>query len=74
MSVPRVLAHARENRMSAGDTRKMRAWATSAQCNRRFEEGQLRRLLTDAGLESLILEQRLGGMVWFWRGTVPARA
>ncbi len=74
MSVPRVLAHAREHRMSAGDTRKMMAWATSAQCNRRFDEGQLRRLLTDAGLESLTLEQRLGGMVWFWRGTVPARA
>ncbi|MFZ3333130.1 MAG: class I SAM-dependent methyltransferase [Candidatus Acidiferrales bacterium] len=74
MSVSRVLAHARENRMSAGDTRKLMAWATSAQCNRRFEEGQLRRLLTDAGLESLTLEQRLGGMVWFWRGTAPARA
>ncbi|MFZ0583964.1 MAG: class I SAM-dependent methyltransferase [Candidatus Acidiferrales bacterium] len=74
MSVSRVLAHARENRMNARDTRKLLAWATVAQCNRRFEEGHLRRLLTDAGLESLTLEQRLGGMVWFWRGTVPARA
>jgi hypothetical protein len=30
-------------------------------------------LLTDAGLVSLTLEQRLGGMVWFGKGTVPAR-
>ena len=72
MSVTRVLAHAHENGMNARDTRKMVAWATVAQCNRRFEEGHLRQLLTDAGLESLTLEQRLGGMVWFSRGTVPA--
>src|SRR5580693_6364128 len=39
-----------------------------------LEEGHLRRLLTDAGLQSLTLEQRFGGMVWFWKGTVPARA
>jgi ubiquinone/menaquinone biosynthesis C-methylase UbiE len=71
MSVSRVLAHARENQMNARDTRKMVAWATVAQCNRRFEEGHLRRLLTEAGLESLTLEQRLGGMVWFSQGTVP---
>ena len=74
MSISRALAHARDNGMNARDTRKMMAWATSAQCNRRFEEGQLRGLLTDAGLESLTLEQRLSGMVWFWKGTVPARA
>ena len=41
--------------------------------NRRIEERELRRLLTDAGLVSLTLEQRLGGMVWFGQGTVPAR-
>jgi hypothetical protein len=45
----------------------------SPQLNRRFEEGHLRRLLTDAGLQSLTLEQRFGGMVWFWKGTAPAR-
>ncbi len=73
MSISRVLAHARENTMNSRDTRKMVAWATVAQCNRRFEEGHLRQLLTDAGLESLTLEQRLGGMVWFSMGTVPVR-
>jgi ubiquinone/menaquinone biosynthesis C-methylase UbiE len=74
MSVTKILAYAREKCLSPRDTRKLVAWATSAQCNRRFEEGHLRRLLTDAGLQSLTLEQRFGGMVWFWKGTVQARA
>jgi len=74
MSVAKILAHARKKRLTARDTRKLVAWATSAQCNRRFDEGHLRRVLTDAGLQSLTLEQRFGGMVWFWKGTVPARA
>lgn len=74
MSVTKVLAYAREKCLNARDKRKLVAWATSAQLNRRFEEGHLRRLLTDAGLQSLTLEQRFGGMVWFWKGTVPARA
>jgi ubiquinone/menaquinone biosynthesis C-methylase UbiE len=71
MCVPGALAYARENCMNPQDTRKLVTWATSAQCNRRFEEIPLRRLLTDAGLQSLNLETRLGGMVWFWKGTVP---
>ena len=74
MSVTKILAYAREKCLNARDTRKLVAWATSAQCNRRFEESHLRRLLTDAGLQSLTLEQRFGGMVWFWKGTVPSRA
>jgi ubiquinone/menaquinone biosynthesis C-methylase UbiE len=74
MSDGKILAYAREKCINARDTRKLVAWATSAQCNRRFEEGHLRRVLTDAGLQSLTLEQRFGGMVWFWKGTVPARA
>ncbi len=74
MSVTKILAYAREKCLNARDTRKLVAWATSAQLNRRFEEGHLRSLLTDAGLQSLTLEQRFGGMVWFWKGTVPARA
>jgi len=74
MSVTKILGYAREKCLNARDTRKLVAWATSAQLNRRFEEGHLRSLLTDAGLQSLTLEQRFGGMVWFWKGTVPARA
>jgi hypothetical protein len=30
-------------------------------------------LLTDVRLQSLTLEQRFGGMVCFWKGTVPGR-
>jgi ubiquinone/menaquinone biosynthesis C-methylase UbiE len=73
MSVSNARAYGAQNRMSGRDTRKLVTWATSAQLNRRFEESELRRLLTDAGLVSLTLEQRLGGMVWFGKGTVPAR-
>jgi hypothetical protein len=38
----------------------------SPQLNRSFEEGHPRRLLTDAGLQSLTLEELFGGVVWFW--------
>jgi ubiquinone/menaquinone biosynthesis C-methylase UbiE len=73
MSVSNARAYSIQNRMSRRDRRKMITWATSAQLNRRFEESELRQLLTEAGLVSLILEQRLGGMVWFGKGIVPAR-
>jgi ubiquinone/menaquinone biosynthesis C-methylase UbiE len=73
MSVFNARAYSIQNRMSRRDRRKMVTWATSAQLNRRFEESELRQLLTEAGLVSLILEQRLGGMVWFGKGIVPAR-
>ena len=72
MSIANARAYGLQNRMPRRDIHKLVTWATSAQLNRRFEESELRRLLTDAGLESLTLEQRLGGMVWFGRGTVPA--
>src|SRR5271156_769287 len=42
MSVTKILAYAREKCLNARDTRKLVAWATSAQLNRRFEEGHLR--------------------------------
>jgi ubiquinone/menaquinone biosynthesis C-methylase UbiE len=73
MSISRARIHARENRLNFRDTRKLLTWATVAQYNRRFEESHLRELLTNAGLQSLTLEQRLSGMVWFWKGTVPTR-
>jgi ubiquinone/menaquinone biosynthesis C-methylase UbiE len=73
MSVSNARAYGLRNRMAPRDIRKLITWATSAQLNRRFEESDLRRLLTDAGLVSLTLEQRLGGMVWFGKGIVPAR-
>lgn len=74
MSVSNARSYSIQNRMSSRDKRKMVTWATSAQLNRRFAETDLRRLLTDAGLVSLTLEQRLGGMVWFGKGIVPAKA
>jgi ubiquinone/menaquinone biosynthesis C-methylase UbiE len=73
MSIPRVRAYNSEHQLNRRDSRKMNAWATSAEFNRRFEEADLRKLLTDAGLASLTLERRMDGMVWFSKGIVPPR-
>jgi ubiquinone/menaquinone biosynthesis C-methylase UbiE len=73
MSITRVRAYNSEHQLNRRDSRKMTAWATSAEFNRRFEEADLRKLLTDASLGSLTLERRMDGMVWFSKGIVPPR-
>jgi len=73
MSIPRVRTYNSEHHLNRRDSRKMTAWATSAEFNRRFEEPDLRKLLTDGGLGSLTLERRMDGMVWFSKGIVPPR-
>jgi ubiquinone/menaquinone biosynthesis C-methylase UbiE len=74
MSVPRMRAYASERRLNRRDTRKLMAWALAASFNRRFEEVELRRMLTASGLVDLSFERRLGGMVWFSKGVVASRA
>ncbi|MGA8038273.1 MAG: class I SAM-dependent methyltransferase [Candidatus Acidiferrales bacterium] len=74
MSVANARAYCIRHGLSRRDTRKMVAWATSARFNRRFEESELRRALTDAGLVQLELERRLDGMVWFTRARTPTGA
>ena len=74
MSIARVRTYNSEHHLSRRDARKMTAWATSAEFNRRFEEVDLRKLLIDAGLASLTLEPQMDGMVWFSKGIVPPRA
>jgi ubiquinone/menaquinone biosynthesis C-methylase UbiE len=73
MSIARVRTYNTEHRLNRRDSRKMTAWATSAEFNRRFEEADLQQLLTEAGLASLTLECRMDGMVWFTKGVVPPR-
>jgi len=73
MSIARVRTYNCEHRLNRRDSRKMTAWATSAEFNRRFEEPDLRQLLTNAGLPSLTLERRMDGMVWFSKCVVPLR-
>ena len=73
MSIARVRTYNSDHRLNRRDARKMTAWATSAEFNRRFEEADLRRLLTDAGLASVTLERRMDGMVCFSKGIVPPR-
>jgi 2-polyprenyl-3-methyl-5-hydroxy-6-metoxy-1,4-benzoquinol methylase len=74
MSIARVRRFNSEHGLNRRDSRKMIAWATSAEFNRRFEEPQLRSLLAGAGLDNLTLERRLDGMVWFSKAYVRPRA
>jgi ubiquinone/menaquinone biosynthesis C-methylase UbiE len=74
MSVARMQAYSTEHSLTRRDARKLSRWATAASFNRRFEEAELRRLFDSAGLVNLVFEQRLGGMAWFSKGEVRARA
>jgi len=73
MSIARVRMYNSEHDLNRRDARKMTTWATSAEFNRRFEEADLRQLLTEAGLAGLTLERRMDGMVWFSKGIVLPR-
>lgn len=72
MSVARMRHYAAKSLLTTRDTRKLVAWATAASFNRRFEESELHNLLTHAGLVNISFERRLGGMVLFSKGYVPA--
>lgn len=72
MSVARMRDYAAASRLTSRDTRKLITWAKAASFSRRFEESELRELLTCAGLVNISFERRLGGMVLFSRGFVPA--
>ncbi|MGH9712132.1 MAG: class I SAM-dependent methyltransferase [Candidatus Acidiferrales bacterium] len=74
MSLPQMRAYSARHSLSRRDSRKLSAWATAASFNRRFEEAELSRLFASAGLTNLVLERRLGGMVWFSKGEVAAHA
>lgn len=71
MSVASVRAYSRAEQLSREDARKLVAWARAAELNRRFEEQELRDLLEQAGWRELVLERRMGGLVWFARGLAP---
>jgi ubiquinone/menaquinone biosynthesis C-methylase UbiE len=53
------------------DTRKLIAWAIASERCLRFQEHELRAMLVGAGLDSLELERRMAGLVWFARGRKP---
>jgi ubiquinone/menaquinone biosynthesis C-methylase UbiE len=74
MSLSGMQAYSAAHSLSRRDARKLAAWTTVAAFNRRFEERELRRLFESAGLVDLVFERRLGGMVRFSKGVVPARA
>lgn len=73
MSVASVRDYARQKHLNETDTQKLVAWAHASERCWRFREEELRALLAEAGLDNLQLERRLDGLVWFARGTVPAR-
>jgi ubiquinone/menaquinone biosynthesis C-methylase UbiE len=55
------------------DTHKLVAWARSSARSSCRDEAGLRRFLLTAGLQSLVLERRMDGMVWFARGRAPEK-
>lgn len=66
-----VREYCQRRHFSPADTRKLLAWAIASERCLRFEEGELRAMLSAAGLQSLILERRMAGLVWFARGSKP---
>ena len=73
MSVAAMRAYCARQRLNREDARKLLAWARAAEHSLRFNEVELRRMLAGAGLDKLVLDRRMGGLVWFARGTVPYR-
>jgi ubiquinone/menaquinone biosynthesis C-methylase UbiE len=74
MSVASMREFCSAQNLDSQGTRKLLAWARAAELSRRFTEEDLRCLLDSAGLASLQLNRRLGGLVWFARGAVTAKA
>jgi ubiquinone/menaquinone biosynthesis C-methylase UbiE len=72
ISLARMRHYAAKSLLTTRDTRELVAWTTAASFNRRFEERELHELLTRAGLVNISFEHRLGGMVLFSKGFVPA--
>ena len=71
MNVAAVRTYCASKQVNREDTRKLVAWAHASEHCRRYTEDELRRLLGGVGLAGLVLERRMGGLVWFARGTVP---
>ncbi len=73
MGVASVRSYCESRGLNRQDTGKLVAWARASERSRRFTEDALRGLLAGAGLTELVLERRMGGLVWFARGAVPAK-
>lgn len=64
MSFGRMRAYAQSRKMNFRNTSKLLAWSV-ARIYYPFSEEELRELYIQAGLEGLVLEKRMDGMVWF---------
>jgi ubiquinone/menaquinone biosynthesis C-methylase UbiE len=73
MSLASMREYCLAQKVDAQGTRKLLAWARAAELSRRFREDELRRLLESAGLATVQMERRLGGLVWFARGLVTVK-
>ncbi len=67
-----VREYCERRRLGPQDTRKLLTWAIASERCLRFEEHEIRALLAGAGVESIELERRMGGLVWFARARKPA--
>lgn len=71
MSPKKMRTYARSQKMSFKDTAKLVEWAAAARVYYPFSEQSLRGQYEKAGLKNIVLEKRLGGMVWFAKGEKP---
>jgi len=68
ISPARMRTYAKAQRMNLKNTLKLTAWASAAPIYYPFSEKRLKELYEGAGLKNILLERRLGGMVWFAKG------
>lgn len=74
MNAARMRAYCERHGFCREDTRKLVAWARASARTSCRDEAGLRRFLLTAGLQSLVLERRMDGMVWFARGRAPEKS
>jgi ubiquinone/menaquinone biosynthesis C-methylase UbiE len=71
MSPVKMLAYAKSNGLNFKDTAKLVEWSGAARVYYPFSEERLRTQYEKAGLTNIVLEKKLGGMVWFAKGEKP---
>jgi len=71
MSPGKMRAYARSQNLNFKDTAKLVEWSGAARVYYPFSEERLQTQYEKAGLMNIVLEKKLGAMVWFAKGEKP---
>lgn len=74
MSPGKMRAYAKSKGLSFKDKAKLVEWSGAARVYYPFSEKRLRAQYENAGFESIVLEKKLDGMVWFAKGEKPKQS